>query len=130
MRRFDVETTSRQPSLTEVGLLSLACLFFTVMWLNLAVPARAAVIEEEARLELGDSQVPVRRWSDNSIKTRGIIIAIHGAARHSGTYEALAEHLASLGYLVLSPDLRGHGQWFYAKWSTPEDKVADYDKST
>lgn len=130
MRSFAVESTSRQPSVARVKLVALSFLLFTVTWLNLAVPARAAVIEEEARVQLGDSQVPVRSWSDNSIKTKGIIIAIHGAARHSGTYEALAEHLASLGYLVLSPDLRGHGQWYYAKWSTPEDKIADYDKST
>lgn len=120
----------RWPSLSKIGLTLIISSLLTILCLNLALPASAAVTEEESRVQLGDTEVPVRRWADNSLKTKAIVIAIHGAARHSGTYQAMAEHLASLGYLVLSPDLRGHGEWFYANWSTAEDKVADYDKST
>jgi alpha-beta hydrolase superfamily lysophospholipase len=94
------------------------------------VGASAQPAQTQSRMLLGGAEVPVFTYSDNSVATKGVIVAVHGAARHGGTFEVLAEHLASLGYLVLSPDLRGHGQWVYAKWSTPQDKIADWDKST
>jgi acylglycerol lipase len=91
--------------------------------------ARASVTEVDSRIELGKSEVPVRQWFDNSVRTKAVVVAVHGAARHSGTFQTLGEDLAKQGYLVMSPDLRGHGQWFYEA-SKPADKVADYDAST
>jgi len=86
--------------------------------------------ETESFIDLGMTRLPVHQWSDNNVKTRAIIVAIHGASRHSGTYQTLAEHLAKLGYLVISPDMRGHGEWYFAKQASIGDKTADWDKST
>jgi acylglycerol lipase len=79
---------------------------------------------------LGNSSIPIRQWTDKNIRPRAIVVALHGASRHSGTYQTLAEHLVSLGYLVVSPDLRGHGEWYFSKQATAKDKIANWDKST
>jgi alpha-beta hydrolase superfamily lysophospholipase len=81
-------------------------------------------------VQLGKSSVPVRQWTDKNIRPRAVVVALHGASRHSGTYQTLAEHLVSLGYLVVSPDLRGHGEWYFSKQATAKDKMANWDQST
>lgn len=92
--------------------------------------ANGAVTTVQTRSKLGLTEnVPVRQWVDPSVKTKGIVIAIHGAARHSGTFQPLAEQLAAQGFLVASPDLRGHGGWYFDA-KKANDKIADYDGST
>lgn len=95
---------------------------------NLPRPANAAVTQTECAIDIAGSRVPVRQWSDSNVKTKAIIVAIHGALRHGGTFSAMAGRLAPLGYVVLSPDLRGHGEWYYTDGAAA-DKVTDYDKS-
>jgi len=113
----------------RVKLALLPALMVSLMFSNQPQPAHAAVTESESRVQLGKSEVPVRQWSDNTVRTKAIVVTVHGAARHSGTFQTLGEDLAQQGYLVLSPDLRGHGQWFYEA-AMPADKIADYDAST
>jgi alpha-beta hydrolase superfamily lysophospholipase len=38
------------------------------------------------------------------------MLLIHGYCEHRGRYRETAEHLAQAGYLVMTLDLRGHGQ--------------------
>lgn len=97
---------------------------------TLTQPAQAAVTCVQTRSKIGSMEnVPVRQWFDNNVKTKGVIVAVHGAVRHSGTFTPLAEQLASQGFLVASPDLRGHGDWYFDAKDN-KDKVADYDGST
>lgn len=42
--------------------------------------------------------------------SRGVIVILHGMGEHGGRYQALAEHLGSLGFDLYVPDLRGFGQ--------------------
>jgi alpha-beta hydrolase superfamily lysophospholipase len=107
----------------------LPALLVTVVMGNQPQPARASVTEVDSRMQLGSSEVPVRQWFDNNVRTKAVVVAVHGAARHSGTFQTLGEDLAKQGYLVLSPDLRGHGQWFFEA-AKKSEKVADYDAST
>jgi alpha-beta hydrolase superfamily lysophospholipase len=58
--------------------------------------------------ELG---VPIYLWSAPGVEERGIVIAIHGTTLHGGTFDAIARNLASQGYVVYAPDLRGFGRW-------------------
>lgn len=41
---------------------------------------------------------------------RGAVTFVHDAGEHGGRYLALARHLASVGWAIALPDLRGHGQ--------------------
>jgi alpha-beta hydrolase superfamily lysophospholipase len=102
-----------------------ACLMFNNLRQNAAT---AAVTSTDARMHLGSSAVPVRQWSDGSSKPKAIIVAVHGALRSSGTFQPLAEQLAANGYLIVSPDLRGHGDWYFSA-KTAQEKIVDYDES-
>jgi alpha-beta hydrolase superfamily lysophospholipase len=51
-----------------------------------------------------------RIWSSQVIEPTGVLLLIHGSVEHSLRYEAFAKALTEKGYLVVAPDLRGHGQ--------------------
>ncbi|MDI3298496.1 MAG: alpha/beta fold hydrolase [Bacillota bacterium] len=67
---------------------------------------------EPDRLETfraGDGTVLVlRRWQARGDR-QGDILVLHGAGAHGGLYEPLAAELATRGWSVWVPDLRGHG---------------------
>lgn len=48
------------------------------------------------------------RWSP-VIEAKAVICIVHGLGEHSGRYLAMAEHLTSCNFEVVSFDLRGHG---------------------
>ncbi|MBX5465506.1 MAG: alpha/beta fold hydrolase, partial [Clostridia bacterium] len=50
----------------------------------------------------------LRRWQGRGGR-RGDILLLHGAGAHGGLYEPLAAELATRGWSVWLPDLRGHG---------------------
>jgi acylglycerol lipase len=43
-------------------------------------------------------------------RRRGVVALVHGMGEHSGMYGYVAELLARRGFLVLAPDLPGHGR--------------------
>jgi len=43
-------------------------------------------------------------------RPRAAVLLVHGLAEHAGRYQALANALTAAGYLVLAPDLPGHGR--------------------
>lgn len=49
-------------------------------------------------------------WTDEKIKPRAVFYIIHGSVEHAGRYKSFAENLVKEGYVVIAPDLRGHGQ--------------------
>jgi alpha-beta hydrolase superfamily lysophospholipase len=50
-----------------------------------------------------------RRW-DPPGPVKASVLLVHGIGEHSGRYERVGRHLASAGYAVQAPDLRGHGR--------------------
>ena len=51
----------------------------------------------------------VRKWLPAG-NSKAVLIVAHGMAEHSARYERLATLMAAVGWSVLVPDLRGHGQ--------------------
>lgn len=47
---------------------------------------------------------------DGGIKTKGVLIVVHGLKDHGGRYAELGQHLALQGFAVFAADLRGHGR--------------------
>ncbi|MBI4533818.1 MAG: alpha/beta fold hydrolase [Candidatus Melainabacteria bacterium] len=70
-------------------------------------------------------QVPVCQWWDDEVPLRGVVVAIHGMTLHGGTFDVVGRHLASQGFLVLAPDIRGFGRWYNGEWlKLPQIKVS------
>lgn len=51
-----------------------------------------------------------RVWSSESVQPLGVFLLIHGSVEHSLRYKEFAKALTNKGYIVVAPDLRGHGQ--------------------
>jgi len=51
----------------------------------------------------------IHRWVATG-RTQGHVLVVHGYADHAGRYAELASYLASSGFAVVAPDLRGHGR--------------------
>lgn len=54
-------------------------------------------------------EIYVREWN-NVEEPRGVVQIAHGMNEYSARYEAFAEYLNSLGYIVVASDHRGHGE--------------------
>jgi alpha-beta hydrolase superfamily lysophospholipase len=53
--------------------------------------------------------VSVRRWSPAGAPKAALLV-VHGMAEHSSRYGRLAEVMTQAGWVVYTPDLRGHGK--------------------
>jgi alpha-beta hydrolase superfamily lysophospholipase len=74
-------------------------------------PARADVIRQD-KTDIGDAlNLPVYKWSDDSVPTKGVILGIHGATLYAKRFETTAKHFAKEGYPVYAVDMRGFGAW-------------------
>lgn len=60
--------------------------------------------------ELG---IPMYMWDDGTDSPKAIIVAFHGLTFHGKVYEELGKRLAQDGYLVVAPEMRGYGRWYY-----------------
>ncbi len=60
------------------------------------------------------------RWAPPSTPVGTILIA-HGLGEHGGRYRQLAADLTGAGWIVLAPDLRGHGRSPGARGTIPDD---------
>jgi alpha-beta hydrolase superfamily lysophospholipase len=100
-------------------LLQLACL-----------PAIAASRETDAiALRVSNAALPTYEWSNDSLKTRGVIVALHGATRHGTAFDTMARRLASQGFHVVALDLRGHGAWYHGRFANRGGLRIDYMKA-
>jgi acylglycerol lipase len=75
-----------------------------------------------------NSVIPTYKWSDSSVRPRGVVICIHGLTSNGKAYDVLAKRLASAGFVVLAPDLRGFGRWYQDVSSKSNSKI-DYEQS-
>ena len=56
-----------------------------------------------------DFQIYVRTW-DNVENPRAVILILHGMVEHGLRYDGFAQFLNSKGFIVVVPDVRGHGK--------------------
>lgn len=79
--------------------------------LCLAQVASAEVVRDH-QVNLGEKlEVPLTRWADQSISSKGVIVAIHGVTLHANRFNHIANQLATQGYQTYAMDLRGYGRW-------------------
>lgn len=55
--------------------------------------------------------LPVYEWLDPAVSRKGTVLAVHALMMHGASFDRFARHLASSGYAVYAPDLRGFGRW-------------------
>jgi acylglycerol lipase len=90
----------------------------------------AEVVRNDNSEDLRRSGIPLYEWKDTAIKEpKCIVVAIHGAAQQGGVLDTLGRSLASLGYLVLAPDLRGAGRWSMMAPSTSNGTFSEFVQS-
>lgn len=71
----------------------------------------SSVIREDSD-QLGRSlELPLYSWRRPGVAPKAVILTIHGVTLHGAVFDKLARELASSGYFVVSPDLRGFGRW-------------------
>ena len=92
--------------------------------------AIAEVERSDNSADISHCGVPLYEWRDSNVKEpKCIVVAIHGAAQQGGVLDALARSLASIGYLVVAPDLRGAGRWNTMTAQKPASAFSDFDRS-
>jgi acylglycerol lipase len=94
------------------------------------IPASLAeVIEDTNPKAVQSLMLPVRQWQDTQIATKAIVIAVHGATLHSGSFSPLANRLASEGFVVYSLDMRGFGRWLAGDFKDKPESKMNYKQS-
>ncbi|HEY9757711.1 MAG TPA: alpha/beta fold hydrolase [Oculatellaceae cyanobacterium] len=92
--------------------------------------AYAEVTRSDNSADISKCGVPLYEWQESSVKDpKSIVVVIHGAAQQGAAVEALARSLASIGYLVVAPDLRGSGRWNTMTIQKPTSAFSDFDRS-
>jgi alpha-beta hydrolase superfamily lysophospholipase len=82
----------------------------------------------EQTLNIKDESIHIYRWTQPAVAPRRIVMLIHGLMMHGKAFDHVASHLASNGSVVVAPDLRGFGRWYF-RGSADEKNRIDYRKS-
>lgn len=93
----------------------------------LSASANAVVIQD--RMSIENAEIPIHRWQDPMVATRGLVVLLHGFTMNGAVYENLAHHLAKQGLLVVAPDMRGFGEWYQKSKDSEVPSEIDYDQS-
>jgi alpha-beta hydrolase superfamily lysophospholipase len=72
--------------------------------------------------------MPIYEWKDETVPTKGLIVAIHGLTFYGSAFDDTAAHLSKQGYTVVAPDLRGFGRWRTEKEKFPSDEKTHYEQ--
>lgn len=82
-----------------------------VLLCTAGAPSFALVVKSESSKLSKNTGVPLYEWQDDQQeKPKNIIVAVHGFAQSANSLTSIAQIFASQGYLVVAPDLRGHGR--------------------
>lgn len=115
-----------QPTFRRLALTA-AALASVTGWSSLR-PAIATVIRTDNGVLSQRVGIPLYEWQDDANPDPKLIfLAVHGFTQQGLCFEALAKELAARGYLVVAPDLRGHGRWVGNTGSTNNDFVVSCD---
>lgn len=104
-----------------------AVVLSVMLALSLSASANAVAIQD--RMSISKAEVPVHRWQDPMVATKGVVVMIHGFTMHGAAFSELAQHLAGQGLLVVAPDMRGFGDWYQKARDSKETCKIDYDQS-
>lgn len=85
-------------------------------------------IEETLDLSRGGEKLHLYRWLDTGAILNApcenpsfIFIAIHGLMMHGKTFDSLARALVERGGMVVAPDIRGFGKYYFNKGNEPRE---------
>jgi len=107
-----------------------ASLLSTSIAINLLGEAWASEIVCDQETDLGHTlNLPIYCWKDSTQPMKAIILAIHGATLHAGTFDETAKHLAGDGYVVYAIDMRGFGRWRLESNNFNADNGIHYSQS-
>jgi alpha-beta hydrolase superfamily lysophospholipase len=96
---------------------------------GLDLPASAAV-EFQNQSSLGRQlKIPVHAWSDASVTSKGVIVAVPALIFNGRAYDGIARHLSGKGYTVYSADIRGYGDWLTNSSDFGDDRAIHYGMS-
>lgn len=68
----------------------------------------------EETINLDGDKIHIYTWAEADVPARRIVVLIHGLMMHGRSFQSLAAHLAELGNVVVAPDLRGFGRWYFS----------------
>lgn len=74
-------------------------------------------------------RLPLYRWQSSEVRTKGVVLAIHGVTLHGKCFAGLAKPLADKGFVFLAPDLRGFGWWIRGRMPKTSGWQIDYERS-
>lgn len=74
-------------------------------------------------------QLPLCQWTDTEATPQAVVVAVHGLIMHGTAYDALGRALASQGFVVVAPDLRGYGQWYHGPNVPKKERAVSYETS-
>ncbi|HEY9684431.1 MAG TPA: alpha/beta fold hydrolase [Oculatellaceae cyanobacterium] len=80
---------------------------------------------EEARA----TALPIYEWYCKSVHPKAAVILVHGLFQHGESLAPIGKHLASIGYLAISIDQRGHGFWHFKNGSREPGYSIDYQQT-
>src|SRR5262245_22719950 len=101
-----------------------AVVLSVMLALSLSASANAVAIQD--RMSINKAEVPIHRWQDPMVATRGVVVLLHGFTMHGAAFSELAQHLAGQGLLVVAPDMRGFGDWYQQSKDSKEPCQIDY----
>jgi acylglycerol lipase len=96
---------------------------------NTAAQTSSSTVDQAAEFIENARKLHIYRWKDASKTPRAVVVAVHGTTQHAGSFGTLAQHLASMGFIFIGLDLRGHGERFYKAFAGQPNYRVDYDKS-
>lgn len=101
---------------------------FAALFCTTTVPSLALVVKNETSKLSNNTGVPLYEWQDDDVsEPAAIVVAVHGFAQDADALSSIAQTFASRGYLVVTPDLRGHGRWKETDATMEEDLQASGD---
>lgn len=68
-----------------------------------------------------DAGVPYLRWFDPQVKTKAMLLCVHGLGLHKGTFDAFGKKMAAEGVPTYAIDVRGFGSWMHRGPKTKMD---------
>jgi alpha-beta hydrolase superfamily lysophospholipase len=111
-------------------LLSIVCLFFLATPCFAVEPGSAqTVVREDNPPSSAELNIPIYEWHEpGNVAPRAVLLFIHGTSLHGAVYDVVARELASQGYIVYAPDMRGFGRWLSEpdKYE-PSNKISGFE---
>lgn len=67
----------------------------------------------EETIQLSKDKLHLYKWSEIDLPPNSIFILIHGLMMNGKSFDSLANLLVKQGSLVVAPDIRGFGRWYF-----------------